>query len=115
MSDHDSAGHDDDDAGGYTGPATVTVGGRRPVEANVQLIGHFDPIAGRYVWQGRIRGLAAVSDPADPPVADGTEVRISTPHGAGEGTVSAEDAFGGHVVRGVSSPPFAQLPDDVDR
>ena len=35
--------HGDDD--GYTGPATVTVEGRPPVEVPVQLIGHFDPVA----------------------------------------------------------------------
>ncbi|MEH3157031.1 MAG: DUF4873 domain-containing protein [Gordonia paraffinivorans] len=100
----------DDDAGGYTGPATVTVDGRRPVEVSVQLVGHFDPVAGRYAWQGRIRGLADA-----PSVAAGTPVRVETPHGVGEGTLSAQDVFGGHVVTGVSAPPFAQLPDDVDR
>lgn len=104
----------DDDAGGYTGPATVTVDGRGPVEVSVQLVGHFDPIAGRYAWQGRIRGLADALT-GTPPVAEGTPVSVETPHGVGEGTVSAQDVFGGHVVTGVSAPPFAQLPDDVDR
>ncbi|MBT0566948.1 DUF4873 domain-containing protein [Williamsia sp. CHRR-6] len=102
-------------AGEYVGPATVTVTGRRPVQVPVQLVGHFDPIAGRYTWQGRIRGLADVADPTDSPVTEGTAVRIQTPHGAGDATMSAQDAFGGHVVRGVGAPPFAQLPDDTER
>ena len=115
MSDADESGHDDGDAGSYSGSATVTVAGRRPVEVGVQLVGHFDPIGGKFVWQGRIRGLTAASDPNDPPVSDGTDVHITTPHGAGDGLLAAQDAFGGHVVTGVGAPPFAQLPDDVDR
>ena len=103
--------HDD---GGYTGPATVTVDGRSPVEVPVQLIGHFDPVAGRFTWQGRVRGLAeAIGD--GPPVREGTPVSVETPHGIGTGTLSAQDVFGGHIVTGTSAPPFAQLPDDTDR
>ncbi|GAA2055902.1 DUF4873 domain-containing protein [Williamsia deligens] len=97
------------DPGGYTGPASVTVDGRGPAQLGVQLVGHFDPIAGRFTWQGRIRGLAAVEGD---PVAEGTPVRIETPYGVGEGTLSAQDAFGGHIVTGTGAPPFAQLPDD---
>lgn len=110
----DEPDRDDPDSDGYTGPATVTVGQRRPVEVAVQLIGHFDPIAGKFVWQGRIRGLAAASDPADPPVAEGTTVRVQTPRGSGDGVLSAQDVFGGHIVTGVGPPPFPQLPGDVE-
>ncbi|WP_299573402.1 DUF4873 domain-containing protein [uncultured Williamsia sp.] len=105
---------DGDDDGGYTGPATLTVEGRSPVQVTVQLVGRFDPIAGRFTWQGRIRGLVdAIGD--DPPITAGTPVSVATPHGTGTGTLSAQDVFGGHVVTGVSAPPFAQLPDDADR
>lgn len=101
----------DDDAGGYTGTATVSVDGWPPVEVSVQLIGHFDPVAGRYTWQGRVRGLA---DDAGS-IGEGTAVTVETPHGIGDGTLSARDVFGGHIVTGVSAPPFPQLPDDADR
>jgi hypothetical protein len=102
---------DEDEAGGFTGRATVTVDGREPVQVDVQLVGHFDPVAGRYAWQGRVRGLRDDG----PPITDGAGVRIETPHGVGDGTLSARDLFGGHIVTGISAPPFAQLPDDVDR
>lgn len=104
----------DDDAGGYTGLATVTVTGRRPAQVRVELSGRFDPLAGRYVWAGRIRGLAEAL-PSDAVVASGTRAQIDTPQGSGEGELSAVDLFGGYTVQGVTSPPFRQLPEDVPR
>lgn len=103
---------DEDDAGVYTGPATVTVAGREPAEVRVELSGHFDPLAGRYVWGGRIRGLAEALPP-DVVIAAGTLALVSTPEGSGECELSAIDLFGGHTVQGVTSPPFRQLPEDV--
>lgn len=104
----------DDDAGGYTGLATVTVTGQRAAQVRVELSGHFDPLAGRYVWAGRIRGLTEAL-PLDAVVASGTRAQIKTPQGSGEGELSAVDLFGGYTVQGVTSPPFRQLPEDVSR
>lgn len=103
----------DDDAGGYTGLATVTVTGQRAAQVRVELSGHFDPLAGRYVWAGRIRGLAEALP--DAVIASGTRAQISTPQGSGECELSAVDLFGGYTVQGVTSPPFRQLPEDVSR
>ena len=108
------AEHEDDGAGSYSGPATVTIDGHEPAQVQVELSGHFDPLAGRYVWAGRIRGLAPALR-ADVVIAAGTRAIVETPEGAGEGELSAVDLFGGFTIAGVTAPPFAQLPDDVDR
>lgn len=105
---------DAEEAGGYTGPATVTVTGQGPIHVRVDLSGHFDPLAGRYVWGGRIRGLAEALPP-DVVIAGGTRALVSTTYGSGECELSAVDLFGGYTVQGVESPPFRQLPDDVSR
>jgi hypothetical protein len=110
MAEHD----DNDGAGSYSGPATVTIDGHGPAQVQVELSGHFDPLAGRYVWAGRIRGLAQML-PADVVIAAGTRATVTTPQGSGDGALSAVDLFGGHTVSGITAPPFAQLPDDVGR
>jgi outer membrane protein assembly factor BamB len=110
MAEHE----DDNGAGSYSGPATITIDGHTPARVQVELTGHFDPLAGRYVWAGRIRGLAQIL-PADVVVAAGTRASITTPQGSGDGELSAVDLFGGFTIAGVTAPPFAQLPDDVDR
>jgi hypothetical protein len=110
MAEHD----DDNGAGSYTGPATIIIDGHEPAQAQVELSGHFDPLAGRYVWAGRIRGLAQVL-PAEAAISAGTRATITTSHGSGDGELSAVDLFGGFTIAGVTAPPFAQLPDDVDR
>lgn len=100
-----AAGGEPDRPDGYTGPALVTVGGGPALTLEVQLAGHFEPISGRYRWQGRVRGLTEALGAADPP-APGTELEIETPQGAGTARVTAVDLWGGHLVRSLAGRPF---------
>ena len=47
---------DSPDVEGYTGPATLVVGGAE-FAVEVDLRGHFQPIDGYYHWYGRIAVL----------------------------------------------------------
>ncbi|MFC4605225.1 DUF4873 domain-containing protein [Rhodococcus kronopolitis] len=104
-----ATGGEPDRPDGYTGPALVTVGDGPVLALEVQLAGHFEPISGRYRWQGRVRGLTEALGAADPP-APGTELEIETPEGTGTARVTAVDLWGSHLVRSVSGRPFGARP-----
>ncbi len=98
----------DDD--GYDGPAQLvdTDGGDQPVEVEVTLRGHFDPISGSYNWYGRV----AASDEVAALVAGGTrKVRLRTPHGEVETALSDVDTWGRPRVEGFGRAPFVVLTD----
>ncbi|MFD4368614.1 DUF4873 domain-containing protein [Rhodococcus sp. NPDC058521] len=87
---------------GYTGPAQVTVG-ERTVTTAVQLTGNFEPISGRYLWRGRVRGLTEILGTEVP---DKTTLTITTPDRSGDARVTGLDLWGSHLVEGTTQPPF---------
>ncbi|MCW2609907.1 MAG: monooxygenase [Cryptosporangiaceae bacterium] len=94
MSDpHDE--HDD----GYTGPAQVLVGGAAH-DARAVLGARFEPVAGRVVWYGRLEGVPEL-------LGARAEVRVRTPHGEGDATITEQDLWGHWHLRSESAPPFA--------
>jgi hypothetical protein len=118
MSDATPPHHDeDDDSGGYRGPAEVTVGSQHAT-IDVELSGHFDPIVGRHRWRGRLRGLGATLAP-DTPLGAGTEVTIRIPASKGStttaiGRITEVDLWGSHMIDGVSPPPYRTQIEEAD-
>ncbi|MFE3290749.1 DUF4873 domain-containing protein [Rhodococcus sp. NPDC059234] len=109
MSDFDTdEGHDAPD--GYAGKALVTVGDHPTLALDVQLAGHFEPISGRYVWHGRVRGLTEALGP-DVTIEPGTDLEIETPEGVGAARVTAIDLWGSHMIEGGSKRPFTAMED----
>ncbi len=102
---------EDEEPPGYSGPAVVTVAAHSPVTVQVELSGNFDPLAGRFRWHGRIRGLTAELAPAAAP-ARGDQLGIRTPFGFATATVTHIDLWGSHMVDGESDPPFAAMQSD---
>ena len=94
-------GHDEDD--GYRGPGTLEVDGTE-YAVHVTLVGHFEPLDGRYHWYGRV----AVND-ALHAALDGRKrpARVTTPVGAADGELSDVDPWGRYRLAGTSTPPFA--------
>jgi len=95
--------HHEHDEDGYTGAATLTVD---DVEyaVEVTLVGHFEPLDGRYHWYGRVvaheelhAALGGKKRPA----------RVTTPVGAADGELSDVDPWGRYRLAGISTPPFA--------
>jgi len=81
----------------YDGPTTLVVDGTEtPVE--VVLRGAFQPIDGRFHWQGRVR------TPLD--VKSGAQVEIATAHGTAAAVLSDLDPWGRFRIIGVGRPPF---------
>lgn len=102
----------DGHADGYRGPATL-VHGDVTVACDVVLTGGFEPIAGRYKWYGRASGSDVNADSqagsgASPGLGDLPRkgVRLRTPHGDAETTVSDEDLWGRWRLQGFGAPPF---------
>ena len=111
MSDFSAeTGEDHDEPDGYSGRALVTVGAHPTLALDVQLVGHFEPISGRYLWQGRVRRLAE-SMPDGVTVEPGAELEIETPEGSGIATVSSIDLWGSHMIEGRSGRPFTAMED----
>lgn len=95
----------DDD--GYDGPAQL-LAGDTTVDVEVTLRGHFDPISGSYSWYGRV----AASDEVAALIADGArKVRLRTPQGEVETSLSDVDTWGRPRVEGFGVAPFAVLTD----
>ncbi|MFD4180997.1 DUF4873 domain-containing protein [Rhodococcus sp. NPDC058514] len=111
MSDFETEPTEDhDEPDGYSGKALVTVGEHPTLTLDVQLVGHFEPISGRYLWQGRVRRLAE-SLPDGVTAAPGAELEIETPEGSGIAKVSAIDLWGSHMIEGLSGRPFSAMED----
>ncbi len=102
--------HDDGkDGDGYRGPATVTVDGVDHA-VDLHVLGHFEPVDGRYHWYGRI----AVHDGLDAALAGRTAtVRVTTPVGSAEGELSDVDPWGRYRLAGTSTPPYPVGPYPV--
>ncbi|GDY30034.1 DUF4873 domain-containing protein [Gandjariella thermophila] len=91
--------HDED---GYTGDAVLS-DGERELAVRVELRGYFEPIDGRYHWYGRVAADGEVAGFAE--VGRG-RVRLRTPEGVAEGTLSDRDFWGRYRISGTSTPPF---------
>jgi hypothetical protein len=92
--------HDED---GYRGAATLAVDGTE-YAVDVVLVGHFEPLDGRYHWYGRVAShaeLDAALGGAKRPA------RVTTPIGVADGELSDVDPWGRYRLAGVSTPPFA--------
>jgi hypothetical protein len=103
---HDHDHHDED---GYRGAATLAVDGTE-YAVDVVLVGHFEPLDGRYHWYGRVAAhaeLDAALGGAKRPA------RVTTPAGAADGELSDADPWGRYRLAGVSTPPFAVESADV--
>ncbi|OLT48199.1 DUF4873 domain-containing protein [Saccharomonospora sp. CUA-673] len=94
--------HDHPDHDGYRGAATLTVEDRE-LEIEVDLRGHFQPIDGYYHWYGRITRHDELME-----LAGGRKksVRLSTPEGSADGTISDPDPWERYRITGTSTPPF---------
>lgn len=96
-----SAATDETAAEGYDGPAHL-VRDDATVEVEVRVRGFFQPIDGRYHWQGRV----ASSPEVDALVAGGATVALRTPHGEVTARLADRDPWGRYRVTGTGRPPF---------
>jgi hypothetical protein len=101
----------DDHDPGYTGPATLLVGGVQ-VDVEVDLRGSFQPIDGRYRWYGRV-----AADPELNRLIPGNRAAaaLRTPAGERRCELSDPDMWDRFRITGEGSPPFPSgldLPED---
>lgn len=84
----------------FDGPATLTVGGQH-VTTRVRLLGHLDPIDGRYHWQG------TVFEPL-PESASGraTAATLTIEDRTAAARVVEQTPWGTTMIAGVGDPPF---------
>jgi Domain of unknown function (DUF4873) len=88
---------------GYTGQATLTVGGT-DFDIEVELRGHFQPIDGRYHWYGRIARHDGLHAALGTGRASGV---LATPEGRAPCELSDLDPWFRYRVTGISTPPYA--------
>lgn len=98
----------DDD--GYTGPATLHVGGHE-LAAHVRLDARHEPHDGRLHWFGRLR---LDPDVSTPPGFASTDVEVATPGGRALGRIGEQDPWGRYRVTGVGAPPYTVDAPDTD-
>ncbi|MFR9801826.1 DUF4873 domain-containing protein [Pseudonocardia sp. RS010] len=92
----------DQDQEGYTGPATLTVGGAS-VEVRVRLLAHTEPHDGRVHWFGRVDRNEELSALLGGKAAD---VGVRTPRGWAAGRAGDVDLWDRYRLTGVGPPPF---------
>lgn len=86
----------------YDGPARLIVEGRE-IDVRVHLSGHFEPIAGRYQWAGRLQPDEELDAVARPHTAVGLRVADGPTTDA---TLREQDPWGGLRISGTGRPPF---------
>jgi hypothetical protein len=96
--------HDD----GYNGPATLTAEGRSQV-VRVRLIGHIDPIDGRYHWRG------TVFDQLPTELTQARTVILAVGERSVSARITEQTPQGIHSIAGVGAPPFAIADHQVTR
>jgi hypothetical protein len=92
---------------GYDGDATVHIGDARYV-AHVRLTGHFEPIDGKYHWQGTILEQPPGTEKLPQPAT------VTIGNRSAAGRITERTSQGGYSVVGVGSPPFAFDAVEVD-
>ena len=83
----------------YDGPAAVQIGDDIH-DARVRLTGHFDPIDGRYHWQGTVFDTLPDDNPPQ-------RVRLAVGERTAEARIAERTPWGSYSVVGVGEPPFA--------
>ncbi|MDD7967591.1 DUF4873 domain-containing protein [Actinomycetospora lemnae] len=100
---HDRHDHGEHDEDGHRGPATLVVDGTS-YAVDVTLVGHFEPLDGRYHWYGRV----AAHDELHAALGGKKHAaRVTTPAGTADGELSDVDPWGRYRLAGTSTPPFA--------
>lgn len=89
----------------YDGAATLEIGGNR-LPVRVRLIGHLDPIDGRYHWQGTV-----FDSPSGPLSGDDVRQARTATLTVGQRSAPARiverTPWGTHSIAGVGAPPYA--------
>lgn len=98
---HEAGNHEPGEE--YVGPAQVLgEDGLDPVEVEVHLRGHFQPIDGRFHWFGRIAADTTLSERH----RSGATIALRTPYGTAAGKIADVDPWGRFRVTGMGAPPF---------
>ena len=108
----------DDGEEEYQGLVTVVLsqgeqdGTAGTADVRAHIAGHFSPLTGDYRWKGRL----SASDEVTAAYENGVrEVLVRTPGGhEGTGTLDAPNLWGGHLVSGAGTPPFAVPEVELD-
>jgi hypothetical protein len=83
----------------YDGPATLTVGGDDDA-VRVRITGHFDPIDGKYHWQGTVFGASSELPAGSRPVVLTTDTHTT------QARITEQTPWGSYSIAGVGAPPF---------
>ena len=84
----------------YDGRATVHIGDEAN-DVRIRLTGHFDPLDGKYHWQGTILAQLAGVDRLPQPAT------VTIDNRSAAARITERTAQGGYSVVGVGPPPFA--------
>lgn len=87
---------------GYRGPATLTVDDV-DYDVTVTLLGHVEPLDGRFRWYGRVAAHEALDAALQ---GRKRPAHVVTPVGTADGELSDVDPWGRYRLAGVSTPPF---------
>ena len=88
----------------YDGPATLLDPDSpdvAPLELEVRLRGHFQPIDGLFHWWGRVAADDSLDDSRS-----GSTITVRTEYGEAAGRLSDRDPWGRFRVVGTGRPPF---------
>lgn len=86
----------------YTGPAVLGTD-TGPLDVEVHLNGHFEPLDGRFHWYGRVDGTGLDR------IAGHTRSRLTLAVGTGAprpATLGEQDPWGHFRISGTGAPPF---------
>lgn len=90
---------------GYTGPGELAVAGT-VIAVHLDLRGAFQPIDGRFHWQGRVAAASGLDSLAGALPGGSTSVAVRTAYGESIGHVSDPDPWGRLRLTGTGTPPF---------
>ncbi|NMH97157.1 DUF4873 domain-containing protein [Pseudonocardia acidicola] len=96
-------GHSHDE--GYTGPATLYVGGHE-VPVRVRLDARHEPHDGQLHWFGRVDAEPRLADLLSTGNGRTAAIEMSTPTGRAAARIGDVDPWGRYRVTGVGRPPF---------
>lgn len=104
-----STGDADEDFDGYRGPATLELPDGE-LEVQVKLAGAFQPIDGRFHWQGRVAADAELTRRA----TSGGTVHVRIGEHRTEAKLNDVDPWGRFRIAGLGRPPYdvEELADD---
>lgn len=103
------AGSEHDDFDGYRGPAVLELPDQE-LEVQVKLTGAFQPIDGRFHWQGRVAADEALVGA----VRSGGTVTIRIGDHRAEAKLNDVDPWGRFRIAGLGRPPYDLDEPDSD-